>query len=188
MTNSINYKQIEGNITFAARIARAITAIAMLVYPMLAPGSPIDFVALLPLIAIYPMYTAVVGWDPVAFVVALAKAQGKYKQVQIASRVFLFSLGAVMIGATLMLATSAEWLEVYSLMALAAILPICAAIMAENPLLALYESIINLRNSGQIDVEQNIAKDSLSKSDRRADKVPGYDKNTVAHALHKKAA
>ena len=57
----------EGNITTSERFLRAITAIVMLAYPMVIETSPLDFLALLPLIAIYPMFTAIVGWDPIQF-------------------------------------------------------------------------------------------------------------------------
>jgi len=155
--NEIDYDQTEGNISLPSRIFRAITALFMLIYPMI-EGLPIDLVALFPLIAIYPMYTAIVGWDPVAFILASARAQGKYSQIRVAARVFLFIIGAALIGYTLVIAElSSKVLGNNSILALVGILPIYVAIIAENPIVALRDSIAAVLNNSEVETKQSLA-------------------------------
>ena len=188
MTTQSNFNQNEGYITLAERVARAITALVMLAYPMLAGESPINLVALLPLIAIYPMYTAIVGWDPVAFVVASAKEQGKYALIKLAARIFLFSMGAVLIGATLLVASSLDSLGNFSVLALVAILPIYVAIFGENPLLALRDSINVLQIVNLRKMQSTVVNESATGIDKSSSDVPVQDGSFTPQPEHKEAA
>ena len=135
----------EGDITPRTRLVRAIAALVMVGYPMVSGGTPIGIFALLPLIAIYPMYTAVVGWDPVKFLMEVAEPKGRSAQLQWAARFVLAMTGVVMIGTTLTISGEVGW---YGLLALFAIVPVFIAIMGENPVDALRDSNEQLRNIG----------------------------------------
>lgn len=127
----------EGDITLRTRMLRAVVALIMVAYPALGDGATMGVFALLPLIAIYPMYTAVVGWDPVKYFMDVAEPLGRAVQLQWAARLVLAIIGSVMIGATLTVHGELGW---FGLLALLAIGPVFIAIIGENPLHALRES------------------------------------------------
>ena len=124
-----------GDLTNSQRVARAAAALVMLFYPMTTTASPLELIALLPLIAIYPMFTAVVGWDPVRYVLAGNKNWGISQTV---ARAGLVVIGTGLIGATLL--TTVNPVGGFALLALLGILPIFVAIFGENPVTALLES------------------------------------------------
>ena len=142
----------EGNISIGERIARALVAISMLFYPMLMSESQMEWIALLPLVAIYPMFTAVVGWDPVLFIIETGEQAGRSRRVRMTARIVLASVGALMIAATLTVPSGR--IGLYSLPALFGIWPVFIAILGENPLLALRESIADLRTPHKTEPEQ----------------------------------
>lgn len=142
----------QGNISIGERIARALVAISMLFYPMLMSESQMEWIALLPLVAIYPMFTAVVGWDPVLFIIETGEQAGRSSQVRMAARIVLASVGALMIVATLTVPVGrVGW---YSLSALIGTLPVFIAILGENPLQALQDSVADLRATYKNEAEQ----------------------------------
>jgi hypothetical protein len=143
----------EGNITLLNRLIRAAVALAMLGSAMYSPANPLDIVALLPLIAIYPMFTAVVGWDPVQFIINTAQSQGRRARVRLAARILLAGISAAMISATLMVSGELGW---YSLLALAAIVPMFLAILGEDPIEALCESSEHWRQVDETQREQPV--------------------------------
>ncbi|WP_455201325.1 YgaP-like transmembrane domain [Kaarinaea lacus] len=169
----------EGNITVTERIARAAVAIIMLTYPMAAEVSSLDVLALLPLIAIYPMFTAIVGWDPIQFVMDTGALNGKTVLSNLVSRIVLISVGTMMILVTLTISeTYVGW---YGLLALLAIVPVMIAIMGENPVQALRKSHTVIHANDKDHVEQLIAGEADS----------GMVKNAVEYLrdeVHKKAA
>ena len=174
----------EGDITTRTRLVRAITALAMVGYPMVSGGAPIGIFALLPLIAIYPMYTAVVGWDPVKFLMEVAEPQGRSAQLQWAARFVLVMTGIAMIGATLTISGEVGW---YGLLALFAIVPVFIAIMGENPVDALRDSSKQLRDIDVIRSRQAGVSRHGPLIDETAD--GGDDENrTGTFSTHDKAA
>lgn len=179
MATGIALIHTEGNIAVRERITRAVVAIFMLVYPMVTEASPLDVLALLPLIAIYPMFTAIVGWDPVQFVVDTGALNNKTFLLNLVSRIVLVSVGIMMLLVTLTIPdTYVGW---YSLLALLSIVPIMIAIVGENPVQALRESHAAIRANYKDHVEQSIIDDTDS----------GIVKNAVEcmrDKMHKKAA
>jgi len=159
----------EGNISTAERIVRALIAISMLFYPMLSDLSQLDWISLLPLIAIYPMFTAVVGWDPVMFVIETGEHAGRSNQVRTAARIILASVGALMIAATLTAPTGR--IGYYSLPALFGILPVFIAILGENPIQALRASIADLQSFDKNESGQVVEKGLESKFDESAEEI-----------------
>jgi len=138
MQNSTKYQSCntQGELTGEQRYARATAALLMLGYPMLTTAAPLGVIALLPLIAIYPMFTAVVGWDPVRYVLNTSdEALGVSRSV---ARAGLVVIGTGLIGATML--TTVNPIGGIAVLALLGILPIFAAIFGENPLTALLTS------------------------------------------------
>jgi len=169
----------EGNIKTSERIIRAAVAVVMFAYPMVIETSLIHLLAFLPLIAIYPMFTAIVGWDPVLFAKETGEFKGKTRLLSVVARIILVLVGTMMIVATLTF--SNPYVGWYSLLALFAIVPIMIAIMAENPIQALRESNAALRDSCKGHIEQSVV----------GKKKPGLDESVIDNVIegqHKKAA
>ena len=125
----------QGDLTSSQRYARAIASLVLIFYTMLTNTPTLGLVALLPLIAIYPMFSAVVGWDPLRYVLNSSDSVGVNKAV---ARTGLVVIGAGLIAAT-MLAEIAP-LGGLTILALVGILPIFVAIFGENPVAALFDS------------------------------------------------
>ncbi len=142
-----------GNLTPSQRYARAAAALVMLIYPMITVASPLGLIALLPLIAIYPMFSAVVGWDPVRYVLSGDKDLGISQTV---ARAGLVIVGTGLIGATMF--ATVNPLGGLIILALLGIAPIFVAIFGENPVIALIESNRIYRDIGQ-DIDQRQVKD-----------------------------
>ena len=157
----------QGDLTREQRFARATAALLMLGYPMLTTMTPLGVIALLPLIAIYPMFTAVVGWDPVRYVLnASDETLGVSRSV---ARAGLVVIGTGLIGATML--TTVNPIGGIAVLALLGILPIFAAIFGENPLTAL------LTSSRTSTVEQ-----------KKSDQKPVSDKRRVVEYTPKAAS
>jgi len=126
----------QGDIRPGQRLLRAGVAATMILYPLVTGVTPLGWVALLPLIAIYPMFSAIVGWDPVRFILSASDEMlGVNRTV---ARVGLTVIGTGLISATMLVDTNP--LGGLVILALLAVLPILAAIFGENPVAALVES------------------------------------------------
>lgn len=137
MKTSATYRNTNysGDLTAVERFTRAAAALVLLLYPMLTAQPTLGLIALLPLIAIYPMFTAVVGWDPVRYVLTNSEAVGINQKV---ARTGLVIIGTGLIGATML--TSVNPLGGLAVLALLGTLPLFIAIFGENPVTALFES------------------------------------------------
>lgn len=131
---SISCKGTQGDLTNSERAARAGAALVMIIYPMVVSAAPLELVALLPLIAIYPMYSAIVGWDPARYVLSNLESHGVSR---IIARVGLGIIGTGLIVATML--TSVSPLGGIAILAILGILPIFIALFGENPVTALFE-------------------------------------------------
>lgn len=169
----------EGNITVIDRTIRVFVAIVMLGYPMVTETSPLDVLALLPLIAIYPMFTAIVGWDPIQFAKETSELNEKTNLLSAVSRIVLVGVGVMMILATL--TSPGNFVGWYSLLALFAIVPVMIAIMGENPIRALRESHGAITSNYEAYAEQSVIAKANSELVESAIEIMRDEK-------HKKAA
>jgi len=185
MTTSTRYEgyDTDGELTVAQRYARAAAALVMLLYPMTTAATPLGFIALLPLIAIYPMFTAVVGWDPVRYVLAIAEEHNGTSQT--VARTGLVIIGTGLIGSAML--TSVNPLGGLSVLALLGILPIFVAIFGENPVKALFESSRASQQSGQ-NIDQGQEADSTSPVDYAANDAQYVSRRARRRAAHHEAA
>jgi len=183
MTKHTDIIHREGNISTGERIVRALIAVSMLFYPMLGDLTQLEWVSLLPLIAIYPMFTAVVGWDPVMFIIETGEHAGRSNQVRKAARIILAGVGALMIAATL--TVPAGRIGYYSLPALFGILPIFVAILGENPILALRSSIVELQTLDKIEPGQVVEKGYPPRFGKSAE---ANAESTKVFEIHRRAA
>lgn len=148
METSTTYQNTDcsGDLTTVERYTRAAAALVLILYPMLTTQAPLGLIAVLPLIAIYPMFTAVVGWDPVRYVLNNSETAGINQKV---ARVGLVIIGTGLIGATML--TTVNPIGGLAVLALLGILPLFVAIFGENPITALIES--SRKAAGQ-DIDQ----------------------------------
>lgn len=130
----------KGDLSSAQRIARALVALTMLAYPMLTAAAPLGLVALLPLFAIYPMFTAVVGWDPVRY--TINNSDETLGMRQTVARAGLVVVGTGLIGAAML--TTVHPIGGIAVLALLGVVPVFIAIFGENPLVALIQSSRNI--------------------------------------------
>jgi hypothetical protein len=156
ISGAIQNHESHGDLTTSQRVARTAAALVMFLYPMTTAASPLGIIALLPLIAIYPMFSAVVGWDPVRYVLEGNKEWGISQTV---ARAGLVVIGTGLIGAPML--ASVNPIGGLSLLALLGILPIFAAIFGENPVTALIES-----NRGYHDKTQDIDQKQVAEQGR----------------------
>jgi len=91
----------EGNISSRERFMRAVVAIVMLAYPLVTDTVFDGLLAVLPLVVIYPMFTAIVGWDPIQFALETAETSDKTKLLHSVARIALIVLSTMMIAAVL---------------------------------------------------------------------------------------
>ena len=112
----------------ASRVRRIITGSVFIGILMNATG-PLGYLTLLPLLAVYPLLTGMIGEDPIDGL--LANWQGGYQGecFRPSSRVALLILGGAAIGA---LMVSPENVGIRGLIALVAVYPIMAGLFGED--------------------------------------------------------
>ena len=112
----------------AARVRRIVTGSVFIGIVMSATGQ-LGYLTLLPLLAIYPILTGMIGEDPIDAL--LAKWEGGFegKCFRPSSRVALLVLGGSAIGAIML---SPENVGIRALLAIAAIYPIMAGLFGED--------------------------------------------------------
>ena len=121
-----NIKQSE--LSTAARVRRIITGSVFIGIVLNATG-PLGYLTLLPLLAVYPLLTGMIGEDPIDGL--LANWQGGFEGecFRPSSRVALLVLGGAGIGALMM---SPESVGIRGFLAIAAIYPIMAGLFGED--------------------------------------------------------
>jgi hypothetical protein len=166
MTTAYRIIDTDGDLTSSQRVARAAAALVMLIYPMVTVTSPLGFIVLLPLIAIYPMFTAIVGWDPVGYVFASIEESDWISKT--VARVGLGIVGTGLILATMLV--SVNPLGGFAILALLGIAPIFLAIFGENPIKVLFESRETKSDSDQYFDQGQVSDDN---------EVVGYSANNA---------
>jgi len=176
-SGAIQAYESHGDLTTSQRVARAGAALVMLLYPMTTAASPLGLIALLPLIAIYPMFSAVVGWDPVRYVLS---DNDNWGISQTLARAGLVVIGTGLIGAT-MLAT-VNPLGGLAILALVGILPVFIAIFGENPVAALMQSSRgHSQNEQNVDQGQVVTSGRVVEYTRRDSGKPVHQEHVPTH-------
>lgn len=126
MITTQNINRPVPNLLRSERIMRVVWGASFIGFVGAQDSGPLGAMALLPLIAIYPLATGMLGIDPIRSVLAPGSR---------AYRVLQFSTGLAMLGVAFIAAQ--EILGMYALLALIAIIPVLAAILGCSPLMAL---------------------------------------------------
>jgi hypothetical protein len=135
--------QVE-NLTTGSRLVRLAIGAGLIGYTLTYPQSPLGAVALLPLLAIYPLMGAVIGWDPVKALFCNKSFAQRVGNLSPTVRLGFAVVGSAMIGSALVATAPATLIA-----ALLGVYPITVAILGEEPVAALY----NLHTDFDHDVE-----------------------------------
>ena len=118
----------QSELSTAARIRRIVTGSVFIGIVMNATG-PLGYLTLLPLLAVYPLLTGMIGEDPIDGLFANWQGGFEGECFRPSSRVALLVLGGTAIGALMI---SPESMGVRALLALASIYPIMAGLFGED--------------------------------------------------------
>lgn len=118
----------KSELSTASRVRRIITGSVFIGIAMSATG-PLGYLTLLPLLAVYPLLTGMIGEDPIDGLLANWEGGFEGECFRPSSRVALLVLGAGAIGALML---SPENVGIRALLAIAAIYPIMAGLFGED--------------------------------------------------------
>ena len=127
-----NYETVE-NLNSASRVLRAVTGAALILFTMSSTATPLGWLAVLPLVAIYPIFTAITGWSPFR-----SSRQEQSSQLSPAARVTLGAVGAAAIGSVYTVSGSLGSMAVLPLLG---VYPVFTAITGYEPFSGLYHSV-----------------------------------------------
>lgn len=125
------------NLTTGSRVLRTVAGTALIVFTMSSSVTPLGWLAVLPLIAIYPMFTAITGWSPLRALFNV-ETQENESQFSPLARVTLAGVGAAAIGSVYVVSGP---LGGVALLPLLGIYPVFMAIIGCEPVSALTHSV-----------------------------------------------
>ncbi len=119
------------NLDRSQRASRIISAFALLGVTVVATAGSLGWMSVLPLLAIYPLVTGVIGWDPVYELFGIGDSEnGKLSAV---SRAELAVTGTTLIGCVFVVP---EYTPICTLLALSGVFPAISALIGEDILQA----------------------------------------------------
>jgi len=118
------------NLDRSQQVSRVILATVLLGITFTAPVGFLGWYSVLPLVAIYPLVTGLIGWDPIYDLFGLEQQHGMDGKLETTSRVELAITGLVLIGSAFVLPATVS--SVFSVFALAGIYPTLVALMGED--------------------------------------------------------
>ncbi len=118
------------NLNRSQRASRMLVAVSLLGVTISAPAGALGGLAVLPLVAIYPLITAVLGWDPIFEMFGWGAGDIADGKLGHASHVELALTGIVLIGGVLVAPEAAA--AGFSVLALAGIFPLVSALIGAD--------------------------------------------------------
>lgn len=134
---SISQTGVE-NLDTHSRAVRALVGAGLIVFVMTTPEAPLGWYTILPLLAVYPIFSSITGWDPV---------KAFFRHPNISRRALHFSgllrvvagvLGVSLIGSVYVASYLGTSLGVFAVLPILGIYPVFAAIAGMDPVTALY--------------------------------------------------
>jgi hypothetical protein len=132
----------EQNLPLYSRVFRISLGLGLILFTMLAETKPLGWLAVLPLVAIYPMLTGLEGWDPIKYAL---QSKGLLNLIEKAARPLTWPtrlafgvFGAALLG-IVMLSPASITADI-AWVALAAVYPVFIAITGAEPITALFTS------------------------------------------------
>jgi hypothetical protein len=123
------------NLTTGSRAARLIIGTTLIAEVLTTSTAPLGALALLPLLAIYPVFTGLTGWDPIKEVCKSESFTRCMLHLPKIARLVIGAIGIAMLGSVFMVSGAPGWLIVLPLVA---VYPIFIAVIGEEPVTALY--------------------------------------------------
>jgi hypothetical protein len=126
------------NLPITSRVARGLVGAGLITFVLTTPAAPLGWYTLLPLFAIFPIFTAITGWDPVKAFFQLPWLTSHALQISKPVRYMVATIGIALIGSVYVasyFAISLGWLAILPIIG---IYPITVAIMGMDPITALY--------------------------------------------------
>lgn len=133
MNTTITHKAIT-NLSTASRTARIALGVAFLLEVMTTRQAPLGTLAIWPLLAIYPLFTGLVGWDPLKEVCRDVCFSKHLLHLNKTTRTCCYAIGIAMLSSVYIVTGAPGWLILLPLMA---IYPIYIAVLGEEPITAL---------------------------------------------------
>jgi len=134
------------NLTTGARAARLVVGTALIAAVMSAHGA-LGLLAVLPLIAIYPIFTGAIGWDPVRELCRNERISDYLLHLPRAVRIASGAIGILMLGSVFMVSGAPGWLILLPLMA---VYPVFLAVIGEEPITAIYNIDTSLYSANPV--------------------------------------
>jgi len=122
------------NLTASSRAARLVVGTSLIAVVMSAHGA-LGLLAVLPLIAIYPIFTGAIGFDPLREICRGQRVSDCLLHLPRAARIASGAIGILMLGSVFMVSGAPGWLILLPLMA---VYPVFLAVFGEEPVTALY--------------------------------------------------
>lgn len=126
--NTYTTQQQYGDLSTGQRGARLVAGMVLILGAMFYQGA-FSTVAALPLIAVYPVITGLIGVDPIYLL--WQKYFGSHTEFTLFSRGLLITTAAVLIGSVMASEGELGWRGIF---ALVAVYPVLAAIIGKDPL------------------------------------------------------
>ena len=122
------------NLTASERVLRALAGSVFILYTMNASVTPLGWLAVLPLLAVYPIFTAITGWSPIRFL--FNKQDNQSRTLSTVQRSAWGLTGAAAIGSVYMVSGP---LGGFAVLPLLGIYPVLVAILGEEPVSTLFQ-------------------------------------------------
>ena len=178
LNTSLNYHE---NLDASSRGVRVLVGAGLIIYTMTSPAYPLAWLALLPLLAVYPIFSAITAWDPVKAFFQSDFMCRHALNCSKTTRVIVAAIGVALISSVYVASYSEVAMGPFAVLSLLAVYPILAAILGMDPISALYN------------IERNVAENTTESA---RDKVHSFDsaiklnqaRTRVHDAQHDKAA
>ena len=126
------------NLDGQARTVRGVVGAGLIAFVMTTPDAPLGWYAVLPLLAILPIFSAITGWDPLKYLLRHAGFSRRALNLSAAVRWLLGAVGVAMIGSVYVAAYLDITLGLLTVLPILGIYPVFAAIAGMDPITALY--------------------------------------------------
>lgn len=133
------------NISPTQRVARVLLGTAMIGAAMIAPVESFGYLALLPLLAILPITTAIIGFCPAYFATSRRGVVNPEAELSITAQIELGVIGTALIG--ILYVVPYETMGGFTVFALVGLAPLLIALMGTDPIVALQNRRAGVRYS-----------------------------------------
>ena len=138
MTNLTTLNTGAENVDKDSRLVRGLLGAGLIAFVMTTPEAPLGWYAILPLLAILPIFTAITGWDPVKAFFQHSIISRHALHISRPVRWLVGAVGVAMIGSVYVASYIGSSLGLLAVLPILGIYPVFAAIAGMDPITALY--------------------------------------------------